>query len=236
MQTITIRTTQNVSIEYLAAGLGDRVLAYILDSLIITAYMVMFLLFFAAIGGVDVWWAYVLIILPPFFYHLVAEVFFDGQSIGKHAIGIKVIRLDGAPVTLGNYIMRWMLRIVDISITSGGAAVICIAVTPNGQRLGDLAAGTTVVKLKKPTSSATHKIIQQMDEDYVPVFTQVANLSINDIELIREALKTYKSTANAKPIVAITDKLKDHLEIESDMPRVTLLHTILKDYSYLTSR
>lgn len=236
MQTISIHTTQNVSIRYAVASLSDRILAYLVDSLVISAYSVMVFLLFSAIGGIDVWWAYVLVLLPAFFYHLFSEVFFNGQSIGKHVMEIKVIRLDGNPATLGNYLLRWMLRLIDISLTSGAAAIVSIAVTPNAQRLGDIAAGTTVIKLKKPSSGQTHQIIQQMEEDYDPVFPQAVNLSVSDVELIREALRSYKNTANARPIVAITEKLKDHLGIETDMPSVTLLHTILKDYSYLSSR
>ena len=234
MQTIQIQTTQNVGIQYAVAGLGDRIGAYILDSVIVAAYVII-MMFILASMQLEIFWIYILFYLPAFFYHLLSEVFFDGQSIGKKQFGLKVVRLDGHPVTLGNYIMRWMLRIVDISITSGAAALISIAVTKEGQRLGDVAAGTTVIKLRTSRPVDSHQVIERMESDYTPVYREVSQLTSSDIELIRQALSTYKATGNAKPIVAVTEKVKEHLNIESDMPPVTFLYTILKDYSFINS-
>ncbi len=235
MQTIQIQTTQNVKIQYALAGLGERIGAYLLDAVLVLAYLIVMVLILDSIV-LSQQWLQILIYLPAFFYHLICETLFDGQSIGKRQLGLKVIRLDGQPVTLGNYILRWMLRIVDISLTSGAAALLSIAVTKEGQRLGDLAAGTTVIKLKTRRNVDSHQVIERMDPDYEPVFTQADQLTSKDVDLIRQALASYKSTGNVKPILAISEKLKEHLQIESDMPPVTLLYTILKDYSFLNSR
>ncbi|MEJ2003913.1 MAG: RDD family protein [Cyclobacteriaceae bacterium] len=235
MQTIQIQTTQNVGIQYAVAGLGERIGAFLLDAVLVAAYMIIMSLILDSLS-INVIWLQILLYLPAFFYHLICETLFDGQSIGKRQLGIKVVRLDGKPVTFGNYILRWMLRIIDISLTSGAAALLSIAVTKEGQRLGDLAAGTTVIQLKTRQQVDSHQIIERMDPDYEPVFMQASRLAPKDIELIRQALASYKATGNAKPIVAIVKKLKEHLEIESDQPPVSLLYTILKDYSFLNSR
>jgi uncharacterized RDD family membrane protein YckC len=235
MQTIQVQTTQNVNIQYSLAGLGERIGAYLLDSVLIAAYIIIMMLILQSVV-LNHQWILIVVYLPAFFYHLICETFFDGQSIGKRQLGLKVIRLDGQPVTVGNYILRWMLRIVDISLTSGAAALLSIAVTKEGQRLGDLAAGTTVIKLRTRQEVDSHQIIERMDPDYIPVFSQAAQLTPKDVDLIRQALGSYKSTGNAKPILAISEKLKEHLAIESDMPPVTLLYTILKDYSFMNSQ
>jgi len=234
MQTIQIQTTQNVSIQYAVAGLGERIGAYLLDSVLIAAYVIIMILILNSLL-INQIWLQVLIYLPAFFYHLICETLFDGQSIGKKQLGIKVVRLDGKPVTLGNYILRWILRIVDISLTSGAVALLTIAVTKEGQRLGDIAAGTTVIKLKARLPVNSHQIIERMDPDYEPVFRQASRLTPKDVDLIRQSLAQYKNTGNVKPIIAINDKLKAYLEIESDLPPVTLLYTILKDYSFLNA-
>ncbi len=235
MQTIQIQTTQNVGIQYAIAGLGDRIAAYLLDSVIIGAYVIIVMFLLGSLG-VNTYWLFILFYLPAFFYHLLSEIFLDGQSIGKKQFNLKVVRLDGNPVTLGNYVMRWILRLVDISISSGAVAMLSIAVTKEGQRVGDIAAGTTVVKLRAQRPVQSHQVIEQMELDYTPVYKQAASLRSQDIELIRQALSAYKETGNVQPILAITGKVKDHLQIESDMPPVTFLYTILKDYSYLNSQ
>ncbi|MCA6074357.1 RDD family protein [Fulvivirga sedimenti] len=235
MQTIQIQTTQNVGIQYAVAGLGERIGAYLLDSVIIGAYVIIVMFLLTSVG-INTYWIFILFYLPAFFYHLISEALMDGQSIGKKQFGLKVVRLDGNPVTLGNYVMRWILRLVDISITSGAVALLSIAVTKEGQRIGDIAAGTTVVRLREQRPVQSHQVIEQIDSDYVPQFKSAASLRAEDIELIRQALSTYKSTGNVQPILAITEKVKEHLQIESDMPPVTFLYTILKDYSYLNSQ
>ena len=235
MQTIEVRTTQNVSIQYAIAGIGDRIGAYLLDAILIMTYIIIAVLILDLLSLNQIW-LQGLLYLPAFFYHLICEALFDGQSIGKRQFKLKVVRLDGKPVTLGNYILRWMLRIIDIGVSSGAVALLSIAVTKEGQRLGDLAAGTTVIKMTPRKRASTQNIIERIESDYEPVYLEASRLTSKDIQLIREALASYKSTGNARPIAVLNEKIKEHLGITSDMPPVTLLYTILKDYSYLNSR
>jgi uncharacterized RDD family membrane protein YckC len=235
MQTIRVRTTQNVFIDYPLASVGDRILAYLLDRIILILYSV------AIIAGLvkldlDAW--YVLLILlgfPWLFYSLLFEILMNGQSPGKQVLKIKVVRIDGTPPTIGDYLMRWIFSIVDFYILSGALAVIIIAMGGKGQRLGDMVAGTSVVKLIEHRHIASANIFITPEEQYIPTFSQVVELSGKDIELIHRALEVSRDHGNTEPVMIITDKIKALLGIQSDMPPVNFLYTVIKDYQNLTA-
>ena len=91
-------------------------------------------------------WLVVVFFLPVVFYDLISEILLDGQSVGKKVMGIKVVSLNGAQPSLGQYLLRWVFRIVDFSFSGSLVAVIMVAVTEKKQRLGDMLAGTTWLK------------------------------------------------------------------------------------------
>lgn len=236
MQSLDIRTTQNVAISYAPAGLGDRIGAFLIDSLLIGAYIL-------ATGyglgesGVGSMWIFGLFFLPAFFYHLICEIFFNGQSVGKKQLNIKVVRLDGTPATIGGYILRWILRPIDISLFSGAVAIVCIVVSSKNQRLGDMAGGTTVVKIEARKPVTSHQVISnlQKDENYVVSFPEVRKLTDEQIRLVEEAIRANKLHANSQPAQELTIKIKSHLNIDSDMPPIKFLYTVVRDYNYVTS-
>ena len=235
MQKVGIQTTQNVLIDYEVAGLGERIGAYLLDGLILVAYIALLVYINVEVTTLPLW-VNIVLGLPVFLYHLVCEIFFNGQSIGKRQLKIKVVRLDGTSPRLGDYILRWILRPVDFGLY-WSVAVLCILIGGKGQRLGDLAAGTTVVKYRDQLYSKVQPVYAtSLPEDYTITFPQVSRLSDEDIALIRETLNIYRRTANPQPVQAMTVKAKDILEVETDMPPVKFLNVIIKDYQYLTSQ
>src|SRR5690606_30771905 len=118
MQTIRVHTTQNVSIQYPLASLGDRLLAYIIDQFILFFYAYAAILLLDKLLYTDNWWVFFLIAgVPLIFYSLAFELLMNGQSPGKMAMRIRVIRLDGTPPGVGNYLMRWVFRFVDFGIS-----------------------------------------------------------------------------------------------------------------------
>ncbi|MEM6524190.1 MAG: RDD family protein [Bacteroidota bacterium] len=235
MQSVNIRTTQNVAIDYATAGLGDRIGAFFIDTLIIVAYVIVMAFILGRIG-IDSEWVFLLFYLPAFFYHLVCEITFNGQSLGKKQLNIKVVRLDGTPATIGGYILRWILRPLDIGVFSGVIALISIALTEKSQRLGDLAAGTTVVKMASNIKVTSHQLIKNMDSGYQPVFIDAQYLTSEEANIIKEALEVNKHRADMKPALAVSKKVKEHLKVESDLPTIKFLYTILKDYNHFTSQ
>lgn len=233
MQTINVRTTQNVLIGYHLAGLFDRVLAFIVDAVIFLTYIILALLLLARANAMATW-TIILVYLPIFFYNLIFEIAMNGQTPGKRAMAIKVIRLDGSSPTIANYIMRFILWPIDI-VLSGSIAITFILLTKNSQRLGDLAAGTTVIKLDAAPRVTSQKMIQSLNDNYVAEFPQVVNLSDKDILIIKEALEANVQLGNEKPILLIAEKLKKLYGIETSLSPSQFLYTIMKDYHHITS-
>jgi uncharacterized RDD family membrane protein YckC len=236
MQTIQVRTTQNVFIQYPLASVGDRILAYLLDQIILIVYSI-------ATGvllynlNVDVWWIWSLIIgLPWLLYSVLFEIFMNGQSPGKRVLNIKVIRLNGTPPTLGDYILRWIFAFVEFAIFGGALALIIIAVGGKGQRLGDVVAGTSVVKLIEQKEITAKEVFVTADVVYAPIFTQAIQLNEKDIEIIQRALEVNRDQGNPKPMLAVTQKIKTQLGIQTDLPPIKFLYTLIKDFNHLTSQ
>jgi uncharacterized RDD family membrane protein YckC len=235
MQTISVRTTQNVFIQYPVASLGDRILAYLIDCLVIFAYVLVCALFLGVMRTESIVFIMAVILIPVILYHLLFEIFMDGQSPGKKQMNIKVIRTDGTPPTLGNYVIRWIIRFVDINLFSGAIAMIVIAAGGRGQRLGDVAAGTAVVKIVAQREVTAKEVFTLVENDYVPVFSQVLQLTDRDIEIIQQALTVYRDTGNAEPANRIGQKVETLLGIQTDMEAIAFLRQIIKDYTQLSA-
>ncbi|WP_017733215.1 RDD family protein [Nafulsella turpanensis] len=235
MQKVGIQTTQNVLIDYEVAGLGERIGAYLLDALLLGAYLLVLVYINIEIQTLPIY-VNVVLVLPVFLYHLICEVFFNGQSLAKKQLHIKVVRLDGTSPGLGSYLLRWILRPVDF-LLYGSVAILCILIGGKGQRLGDIAAGTTVVKYRKDTFTRMQPVYAPVqDEDHVVTFPQVNRLTDEDIALIRETLQLYRRTANGQPVQLMSDKAKELLGVETNMPPVKFLNVLLKDYQHLSTQ
>src|SRR6187402_54332 len=140
MQTVRVRTTQNVLIDYPVASIGDRILGHLIDRLILIAYSVAVV---AALADrdVDLWYLWLLLLgIPWMFYSLLFEVFMNGQTPGKQLMKIRVMRLNGTPATVGDFLLRWIFSLVDFYVLSGAIALIAVAMGGKGQRLGDMVA------------------------------------------------------------------------------------------------
>jgi uncharacterized RDD family membrane protein YckC len=79
-------------------------------------------------------------------YPTAMETLWRGRSLGKAALGLRVVTIEGAPVRFRHAAIRATLGVVDFLLTAGGAAVISVLLTPRSQRLGDLVAGTVVLR------------------------------------------------------------------------------------------
>lgn len=242
MQTIKITTTQNVEIEYALASIGDRILAALIDYAILIGYIIgaTLLLTNLSVGAGSGRIALVVIIyLPVFLYDLLCEIFLEGQSLGKKQMQIKVIKLDGSQPDVSSYLLRWLLRLVDITLTSGGAAILTILFNGKGQRLGDLAAGTTVIKLKSAIG-LQDTIFTRLETNYQPVFSQAAQLSDADIAIVKEVLDASLAVENASVGDHLEAKARKALEekmgLQTDMPPRAFLSTVLRDYNYFKGK
>ena len=232
MEKVSINTSQNVQISYPLAGLSDRIFAYLIDAIIIGSMTFLIIAILITTGLIDS--SPLLIItatIPSFFYHLISEISMNGQSIGKKTIKIKVVKLDGSQATIGGYLLRWIIRPFDI-LLYGGVAILCITIGGKGQRLGDIAAGTTVIKLEQSGFLKDHTL-NDIEDDYKPIFLNADQLTPEYVELINKAIKAKLEMLDDIPVQAIASKTKLKLDIASDLPDLKFLHTILKDYHHL---
>ena len=150
--TLTVTTPEGLEVELALAGVGSRFASALIDfllELVAFAAVALLLARFAseavavAIGSL----AFFAVI---FGYHVLFETLASGRSPGKRALGLRVVRLGGAPVRFKDSGVRNIVRLVDLlpPVTYGvGAAVILV--TRRNQRLGDLAAGTIVVRERR---------------------------------------------------------------------------------------
>ena len=232
MNTISIPTTQNIELEYPIATVGDRIAATILDLCIQLGYFIAMRYLFDGLDlfvGMEAW---VIIMLPVALYSLVCETLFNGQTVGKRIVKIQVIRLEGNPPGLSQYLLRWLLRPIDIFTLNGLVAIVSIAMSKYSQRLGDLAAGTTVIKLHLVTEFG-ETIFAEIEADYEQAFPQVAMLTDRDMSILKEVLDIGVKGSDPEMIRRLTLRVKEVTGIESDMPDRAFLETILKDYNYL---
>ena len=245
MQTIEIETTQNVNIEYPVASVGERVVAAIIDQLIMVGYLIAIIFLYIWILNVTEGSTYyfpvayfVVLFLPLFFYHLLCETFLNGQSFGKKIMKMRVVKLDGSQAGIGSYFLRWIIAPIDIYFTYGSVGLITMLINGKGQRLGDLAANTTVVKLKA-SAKLEDTILHSTPVNYEVKFPQVSTLSDKDISIVKEVLDLNYKQPDAMMYEKILHKTKEAIEkkigVNSTMHPLTFLDTVLKDYNYLLS-
>jgi uncharacterized RDD family membrane protein YckC len=237
MEIITVHTTQNIDIDYELGGLGERILACLIDLSIFLALTIIggILNNVLRLTGVEIY--FIAVGAMMLFYHLVCETFFEGQSAGKRVMKIRVISLNGARPKLSQYLLRWLFRLVDLPLTSWIGGMIFIILTEKGQRIGDIVAGTAMVRTT-PRTTINKIIYTSIDDSYQPVFAEASQLKDADINLINEVISYYQKTGNTTIVYNTADKIRQYLSINlpPDMNSLKFLQTIIKDYSHITAR
>ncbi|OCA78113.1 transporter [Chryseobacterium contaminans] len=247
MSQIAINTSQNVNINFNTASVGERMLAFIIDLLIRVAYLVIILYLFFNIldlgyllNGLDSWSVmavYIILAFPTYIYPLVLESLMEGQTPGKKLMKIRVVKIDGYQASFGDYLIRWVFRLIDVSF-AGVVGLISMIVSKNNQRLGDIASGTAVISLKN-SINISHTILENINEDYVPSFPQVIALSDNDMRIIKDNYTKAIKADDRQIISKLSNKIKSILKLEIDPTKMTerqFINVIIKDYNYYTGK
>jgi uncharacterized RDD family membrane protein YckC len=233
---IHINTTQNVLISYQPAGVGDRMLSGLLDLVFLIAYFLLAWLLAGAIGifeglsRMGFFSVAMVISVPMLLYHLVMEQFFGGQSLGKKIMKIKVVKLDGTQPGFGAFLIRWVMRIIDTLLFNGIVALITVALSERSQRLGDMAAGTTVVSLKQKVS-LKNTILTKTSSDYKIMFQEVSKLSDKDMGIIKDVFDYCIANSDAIGITQLAKKVKSKMEVTSTLRDEQFIKVVLMDYS-----
>jgi len=244
MDTIDIRTPQNVTIEYELASLRDRFAALFIDMIIVgSAYILVLILLFQFLNIGDSGMIFRVIGLLPilmfFIYQLLFEMLAHGQSLGKKATGIRVVRIDGREAGLGEHLLRAIFHLIDTLLSGGVLGALLISASPNRQRLGDMTANTTVIKVKFNMRFRLEDIMKiNTLEDYEVSYPDVKNLSEQDMLLIKNILtryNKYRNEAHRALVEEVSQKVIQELEIkEIPKDKIEFLKTLIRDYIVMT--
>jgi uncharacterized RDD family membrane protein YckC len=244
MQTIEIKTTQNVTIEYELASLWERGLATFIDLIIIVvgSVLVPALLGLAGLFAlVPFQLLFALCFLSFFFgYFFLLESMMGGQTLGKKMTNIRVVRLDGEIPTVNDYLLRAVFQYVDTILSGGILAAMLISSTTRQQRLGDMTAGTTVIRKRNNIRMHLRNILNiDTLESYEPVYPQVKVLSEQDMLSIKQVIsrvRKYSNDAHWEVVESLAAQLREHLDIHEvrKSDDLEFLRTLLRDYIVLT--
>ena len=191
-ETLIIETPERVPLHFALASIGNRFLACAFDHALQTLAIVLLYIIFISIAnsfslsGMEgaPKWAIVLLIITAFLiwtsYFVIFEWLWNGQTPGKGCLKLRVIREDGRPITFMEALIRNLLRIFDIQpLPFYSIGLICVFVSLRDQRVGDMVAGSVVVRER---------------EAEAPSFSQVFDAQVFDSAL-RRAFKPVQFTA-----------------------------------------
>lgn len=248
MQQVEINTSQNVKIEYQLASVGQRIFAFIIDLVILLVVVGIFsrVGFFLEMDEGDVtFYIYItLLICWVWFYTLASEIIGNGQTLGKRVVGIRVVKLNGDELEFYDYFSRWSVRLFDIYFSVGVLAMLLIAGNKNGQRLGDIIAGTTVIRNRNNYGFRLEDILSlnnKSKEDYEFEYPSARLLNEKDVILIKTTLfryRQYRNAAHLETLEQLNERVQETLGLDlkfyNDEQKIRFLNKIVSEYIILT--
>lgn len=259
MPAVQISTPFNISLDFDVAPFHKRLLATVLDLIVLVLYSIImkFLLGQLFYGESNLRFAFDILVvsIPMLLYHLICEIAFHGQSLGKKALGIRVMSLDGGDPSISQYLLRWFFRVWEWPLVFsfvypsfyilfqlfsvgffGVIVVIIIAVTTKNQRLGDLAANTVVVSSVIKSSIHDTIFMEVTSKTYEVLFPQVMKLSDRDINTIKTVLNDLYKTNKFETANRIAERIKNVLNVQSELEVDLFLERLIADYNFLATK
>lgn len=246
MKKIEITTAQKVIIQYELASLRDRIIAFIIDAIILwsTVGILVAIITLSTASNFNPELTETLswLVATPIvvFYTLVSELITNGQTLGKRMMGLKVVKLNGGLPTADDFLIRWVFRGIDIYTSFGAVAALLVSSSDKAQRLGGLLSNTAVIKLKGDFSIKLEDLEKMFDSanDYEATYPNVTMFTDKDMLVLKELMKRYQSNPNPahqklmrRSVVSLSRKL--NLE-ETPTNAMEFLQLVLKDYVMLT--
>lgn len=238
MSLIEVVTSHNIVVRFELASVMHRIAATFIDWFILGVFIFLFVL--VAGNNEFLYWFFV---FPIFFlYNFFWEVFNKGQSPGKMVLRIRVVTLKGRTPKVIDYFTRWIFRLVDIALTLGMLAIIYIASSGRGQRLGDLMAQTAVVKKRNDNSITLRSLIEidkgnLLENDEI-MYPNIATYSDDDMLLLKQALIRYKqspSDTNKNVILRLSKSISKELKVKIEEGKIlNFLDRVLYEYILIT--
>lgn len=263
MRTLQLTTDHNVPIEVELASVGQRLVAVLLDLVIMVAYflimsLIMSMIFistfrFDSTQDFSAWQIFFMIVvyLPFLLYSPVLEYLTKGQTVGKMAMGIRVTKKNGENAKFREYFTRWLFRPIEFFIilsAQGGILfllasaffdILIASVSGSNQRIGDFMANTVVVRKNPNRSFSIHDVLAiKSNENYEPTYTNVTMYTDEDIMLVKNIIsrvEKYRNANTKKLAISLAEKIAKDLQLpEVPEKRLKFLKTVLNDYVVLT--
>ncbi|MCK6630851.1 MAG: RDD family protein [Fimbriimonadaceae bacterium] len=159
-QELVLLTPEKTIVSFRIAGLGSRAVAHLVDLILwaLVLFTLTFLISFLSVfdyivGSLAGAFLMMLPILGTFLFFILFEGLWNGQTVGKKMMGIRVRKLDGTGITFGNALARNLLRPADFFPGTYFIGMLSMVTSPTSQRLGDMVAGTIVVYDKRPEAT-----------------------------------------------------------------------------------
>ena len=230
-----VTTADNVGISFRVAGVATRFTAALLDGLILGLLLVFDTLLIVAIasatagnaGGSNAivvfsFASYLLLaswVIIAILYFTISEAVTGGRTAGKSAMGLRVIRVDGAAASIGDYLLRSAAYIVDLA----GVGAILMFFHPQSRRLGDLVAGTVVVRERTPVTLLTATApapVYLRSHDPGPGIDGLTHLGEHELSALRIFLSRPGLAANQRAELAgrLALRLLDRMQLPPGAP------------------
>ena len=187
-------TPEGVVLEFRAAGVGSRMLAkwidFFIQGIVGIVSLILAVVTVAAVSGAAGIIAVLLLLFAVLYgYPIALETLWDGKTVGKRVLGIKALTIEGGPVTLRHSTIRALLGTIDFWFPApGGLLALAFALgSKRSQRLGDLAAGTIVIREPKSGQAPVYFGLVQGAEAY-GLTVDASRLEAHHYTLVREYL------------------------------------------------
>lgn len=265
MPSIKVPTTFNIELEFEVPEFYRRLLALLIDGILIRIYLEIAEYLIRSVRPEDYYgWneqydmvALVLILQVPWLiYFPVMELLMNGQSVGKRIMGLRVVHENGGKISPGQIAIRWLVRDIwfvlvfmqfegkqdSLSNIVQMAAIgfivmdiVLVVSSKKGQRIGDMLAHTILIRTNTQ-SDINQTVFQEVADSYVPMFPQIMHLSDRDINAIKSILEIARRKDDWSMADHAADKVKKHLHIQSNLSPFDFLEVLLKDYNYLSTK
>ncbi len=254
MNTIEFESAHHVKIEYELASTLQRILAFTIDTSIFAFYYFMMTLILGASNifasfGSELFITLLLIKIPWLFYHPFCEYFANGKSIGKLAVGIRVVTVNGDRPGLREVFTRWIFRGDFLWITADGTILLWLVIGVCGvmfsgtsmrrQRLGDSMAGTVIIRNKSNVQYTLREVLNiKSTTNHQATYPNVTRFTDEDMLLIKNTIQRvqlYPNEETKRFAIELADETARLLGLtETPQKRLEFLQNVLQDYVVLT--
>ena len=223
-----VSTPENVELRYTVAGLATRFFAALIDTIIL-AFLSVFILFaglifvaagseFGSTASLAILAVTLLLLFALVFgYYIFFETVWRGQTPGKRALHLRVMRDDGLPLNFTASVIRNLIRFFDLLPGTYGFGVVAMFINKRWKRLGDMAAGTVVIRDDVPQAPPRLQV-SATPQSRIEAAGMRQPLSDREYELIREYLVRHRTLAPAAR-GRVGTRLSSIAEARTGLPR-----------------